>query len=132
MPEGDFSETVRIFIRDHISSVEQLEILLHLFQISPRMESVETIAKALYISTDSASKQLQRFHEHGLVAATKGATQTFGIPDQGSTTGRQIQELAQCYRERRVSVINEIFSNPISTLQTFSDAFIIGKRKESH
>jgi hypothetical protein len=127
MPDG-LPEHIRKFIREHVSSVEQLEILLHLFNISPRMETSEAIAQTLYLSPESADRQLQRFYEKGLIASQRGTSVTYGVADKMSSLGMQVQELSKCYRERRVSVINEIFSNPISTLQSFADAFIIKKK----
>lgn len=130
MPEGALPDYIRKFIREHISSVEQLEILLHLFRISPRMEPSEAVAQTLYLSPESTERQLQRFSEKGLIAMQRGTPTTFGIADRFTSLGVQIEGLSKCYRERRVSVINEIFSNPISTLQSFADAFIISKKKE--
>jgi hypothetical protein len=130
MPEGNIPERIRKFIRDHVSSVEQLEILQYLINISPRMETSDAIAQALYLSPESTERQLHRFYEKRLIDCQEGTPDRYGIIDKFSQTGAQLQDLSKCYRERRVSVINEIFSNPISTLQSFADAFIIKKKGE--
>lgn len=129
MPDG-LPDEIRDFIRKHVSSIEQLEILTHLHQISPEMQTSDSVAHALHLSEESVARQLGHFHEKGLVTSTGGAVPRYSIESKNSATGQSIFELARLYRERRVTVINEIFSNPISTIQTFADAFIIGRKKE--
>jgi hypothetical protein len=130
MPIDGLPEEVREFIRLYVSSIEQLEILLYLHGIAPREESGESIARALYLSPESTARQLTHFREKGLVAMSGSTPPLFKIDAKDSLAGQRIQSLAQSYRERRVSVINEIFSNPISTIQSFADAFIINKKKQ--
>jgi hypothetical protein len=130
MPIDGLPEEVREFIRLYVSSIEQLEILLHLHAIAPREESSDSIARALYLSPESTARQLAYFREKGLVAMSGSTPALYKIETKDSRGGQRIQSLAQCYRERRVSVINEIFSNPISTIQSFADAFIINKKKQ--
>ena len=130
MSSSGLPDEVRAFIRKNISSIEQLEILLHLYEIAPTLKSAEQIAKTLYLSPESAARQLQYFRERGLVVTSPTDPSQCGIESKVTEIGRAVGALQQMYRERRVSVINEIFSNPISTIQTFADAFIIGKKKE--
>jgi len=130
MPIDGLPEEVREFIRLYVSSIEQLEILLYLNGITPREESSESIARALYLSPESTVRQLHHFREKGLVAMSSTMPPHFKLNPANSLLGQRIQSLALSYRERRVSVINEIFSNPISTIQSFADAFIINKKKQ--
>lgn len=88
------------------------------------------MASALYLSPDSVEARLNMFVEKGLVLRSGQAPTHYMLKSKESNQGRSIGELERLYRERRVSVINEIFSNPIAAIQTFADAFIIGKKKE--
>ncbi|MDP4200168.1 MAG: hypothetical protein Q8922_14350 [Bacteroidota bacterium] len=110
--------------------MEQLEILLHLLGIAPSEASADEIAKSLYIASASASARLETFKASGLVLATSGATPRYRLPPPGTAAHERIMELSRIYRERRVSVINFIFSNPIATIQSFADAFIVRKKEE--
>jgi hypothetical protein len=131
MSSSGLPEEVRAFIRQNISSIEQLEILLHLYEIAPQQKTAEQIAQSLYLSPESTARQLVYFREKGLVTESSGPKPSYSLESKESNTGRSIGALALTYRERRVSVINEIFSNPISTIQTFADAFIINKKKNN-
>lgn len=131
MPDaGGLPETTRQFLRDHVSSIEQLEILLHLYEKWPKSETSDEIARAMYLSPSSVDARLNAYAERGIVIRSGPEPWNYGLASKESGYGRQIGELAQLYKERRVTVINEIFSNPNSAIQTFADAFIIGKKRE--
>lgn len=130
MPEGGLPDEVRKFIRDNVSSIEQLEILLHLYEIAPSNQSSEAIARSLHLSVESVARQLSNFVDKRLISKSTATPPEFSLDSKSSNVGLQIQKLANLYRERRVKIINEIFSNPIDTIQTFADAFIIGRKKE--
>ena len=57
---NDLPEGVRHFLREYVSSVEQLEILLHLYRKSPEALTSQEVAKALYISPESVAARLDR------------------------------------------------------------------------
>jgi hypothetical protein len=130
MEPGDLPEDIRQFLREHVSSIEQLEILLRLYDISPRSETSAELAGALYLSPESIERRLNAYAEKGIVTHSGSEPWRYALAPKESGYGRSIGELARLYRERRVSVINEIFSNPIAAVQSFADAFIIGKKKE--
>ncbi len=125
---GELPEWTRQFLREHVSSIEQLEILLHLYEKWPQSETSSEVAQAVYLSPDSVRGRLNAFAEKGLVVRSGPEPWHYSLASKESGYGRQIGELAQLYKERRVSIINEIFSNPIAAIQTFADAFIIGKK----
>ena len=126
---SELPEPVKQFIREHISSVEQLEILLYLHRIAPQKASAEEIAQSLYLSAESVASRLEVFRDHGLLSATVGPTLYFALHPSAPKIMEGVAELIRCYRERRVSVINFIFSNPIATIQSFADAFIVRKKE---
>ncbi len=129
MPAG-LPEDTRQFLREHVSSIEQLEILLRLYEIAPEAETSAEMASALYSSPESIERRLNVYAEKGLLVRSGPEPWHYALASRESALGLRIGELARLYRERRVSVINDIFSNPIAAVQTFADAFIIGKKKE--
>jgi hypothetical protein len=116
-----FPENVRQFIAECISSVEQLEVLLHLYASAPRVWSAEAVAKDLYVASESVQRRLEEFHSKGLLEKHEGETYSFRPTKQD--VARTVHELSLAYKERRVAVINQIFSNPQDHLRSFADAF---------
>jgi hypothetical protein len=121
-------DNVKLFLRETVSSVEQLEILLHVFNHSAAPMTAEAVAKALYISQEIASDRLQTYANRGILNATGSVPPAYSINSSNSETLRMLAEIGSLYRERRVSLINFIYSAPSSTIQSFADAFIIGKK----
>lgn len=122
----DFPEAVRNFLVAHISSVEQLEALLLLKSQPDRNWTVEAVAKGLYTPAAAAAMRLADLHAHGLVAL-KDAHYRYSpaTPELDSL----VDQLADIYRERRVSVITLIYSKPSSQVQAFADAFKLRREK---
>lgn len=121
MSNDGLSDNVKEFIAECIASVEQLEILLHLYATSPRPWSAEAIAKDLYVAPESVQRRLVEFHEKGLFEKREGELYSFKPVKQEAD--RTVHELSLAYKERRVAVINQIFSNPQDHLRSFADAF---------
>lgn len=122
------SDPVKQFLRESISSVDQLEILLHLLPAGPAGHTVAEIAKTLYISETIAAERLTAFADKGLVARMPGDPVRYRIDPSDSNRIRLLEDVDRTYRERRVSLINFIYSSPSATIQSFADAFIIGKK----
>jgi hypothetical protein len=115
------SDSVKQFIAECIASVEQLEILLHLYATAPRPWSAEAVAKELYLAPESVERRLQEFHDKGLLE--KRESDLFSFKPAKQETERTVLEVSRAYKERRVAVINQIFSNPQDHLRSFADAF---------
>ena len=120
MSEG-LSDNVKQFIAECIASVEQLEVLLHLYATAPRPWSAEAIAKDLYVAPESVQRRLVEFHEKGLLEKREG--ELYAFRPERQEADRTVHELSLAYKERRVAVINQIFSNPQDHLRSFADAF---------
>jgi hypothetical protein len=118
---------VKQFLRENIASVEQLEILLHVFNKGTPVTADE-VARALYISLDIARDRLQRFSGRGILIASSESNPTYRFNSTNSELNTVTSDLVKLYRERRVTLINFIYSSPSSTIQSFADAFIIGKK----
>lgn len=117
------SEEVRQFIAEYIGSVEQLEVLLHLYATAPRPWSAPAVAKELYVAPESAERRLEEFTAKGLVTKEGKEDPIYTFNSQQETLDRTVRELSRCYKERRVAVINTIFANPHDHIRSFSDAF---------
>lgn len=120
---ADIPEVVSALIAAHISSVEQLEVLLLLHRTAPRRWSAGDVAKELRIATRSALSWLQDLTRRAfLVADSESFAFRSGKADDA------VKSLADAYRERRVTIITKIFSKP-DPIRDLAEAFVI-KRKE--
>jgi hypothetical protein len=120
---GDLPEAVRRLIADHIDSVEQLEILLLLFQHPERSWSAESVARELRISALSAGDRLKDMARAAILSKVPGSEGEFRYAPESPQMGEAVAGLAAAYSERRVTVINLIFSKPVDKIRTFADAF---------
>ena len=120
---SNLPDNVIAFIRKHIDSVEQLEMLLLLKRRADRDWTAAQVSRELSSHPDSATARLSEFCSKGLVIEKRSAEsisyQYRPIPGLDST----LAQVAQAYGMYPVRLINLIFSKPIDRIRTFSDAF---------
>jgi hypothetical protein len=129
---GDLPEVVRRFIVDHVDSVEQLEILLLLHQHPGRTWDAEAVARELRISALSAGDRLEDMRRVGLLVRVEGRPGGFRYAPETPGLEDAVSGLATAYAERRVTVINLIFSKPVDKIRTFADAFRLRKGEDDN
>lgn len=125
--------SVASFIRDHVSSIEILEVLL-LFHATPeRAWTADAVAAELRLQPRSVEQRCATLVKAGLLAADgTAAPQSNGAAPQfrfvkTSPAAAVVEDLASTYRTRRVSVIELIFSKPPDAPRAFADAFVLRK-----
>jgi hypothetical protein len=120
----------RQFIAHQIESVAQLETLLLLRRDSQRLWNAEELARHLYISEQMCSVMLDDLERRRfLVRDPVRKSVRYACPDLQADA--MVALLDELYRERRVAIISEIHSNPVSKVQTFADAFRLRKDGQS-
>jgi predicted ArsR family transcriptional regulator len=129
--QEDLPDDVQKLIAEHITSIEQLEILL-LLRSQPNAEwTAESVSEELRTSARAAAARLQDLHEHGLLARRRdGEADRFRF-EPSSGRSRAVDRLATAYAQRRYTVIDLIFSKPIDRLRVYADAFRF-KRDDSN
>ncbi len=125
MRTSDLPEEVRRLIADHIDSVEQLEILLLLYQHPERTWDAESVARELRVAAISAGERLEDMAHSGLLTRKDGKPVEYRYAPANAALGDAVRGLSTAYSERRVTVINLIFSKPVDKIRTFADAFRI-------
>jgi hypothetical protein len=118
---------VQGFIADHIESVVQLEVLLHLYAKPNTDYRAADIGKELAIDQAWAGAQLQNLCARGLLTCVQGPDPSYRYGPRSPDMSRAVAGLAQAYADRRVSVIGLIFSKPGDQLRNFADAFKLRK-----
>lgn len=118
---GGIPDRVARFIAAHISSVEQLETLLLLRTDPGRPWSSSEVGASLRTLPDSIDLRFRDLREHGLVEPDgEGWRIAAGVE------GALVDELADCWKARRVAVIALIFAEPgDDPARSFADAFRI-------
>ena len=123
----DLPVEVKQFIDRQIESLAQLETLLLLRQAPERTMTAAEIAKAMYVPPESSLAVLKDLERRGMVKPMAAADPRYLYQPADEATAKIIDALAQLYDERRVAVISQIYSKPTSKVQTFADAFRLGK-----
>lgn len=121
MSVNDIPDNVRQLISSHIRTVNDLEALL-LIVNSRREWTAREVGDAMYISPESSEAQLT-----GLVDARLLARKDENPPryyyDPSIADDKTVRQLAEVYSRMRVRVIEMIYQNPRTTIQSFADAF---------
>jgi len=123
---GESIGEVLQFVDRHIESVEQLEVLLLLVEDERAWKPAE-ILQRIQSSSASIDQRLASLRNAGFVSEESPGVFRYAPADE--QTRRTIRDLADSYRERRVRIIEAIYSRKTDSVQTFADAFRF-KRKE--
>ena len=108
------------FIARHIASVEELEILLILQEEKDREWTAAEINERLRSQEASIKKWLEALVSAGLAMRTETRYRFTAATEE---LARNAAALVVSYRERRIKVIELIFSKPNENLLNFVRAF---------
>lgn len=129
MPDSSakvLSAPIRAFLRQHIPSLHQLEILLGVYA-PPGAWNAEALARHLYLPPELVEERLADLASRGLIRADPSAAPPTYRADEAQAAF--MEQLATCYRQHRVTMTTFIFTQPNDVVQSFADAF--KWRKES-
>ena len=121
---------VRQFIAQQIESVAQLEALLLLRRDPQKGWSSDELSRQLYLSDNMCQSMLDDLERRRYVARDADG-KTFRYAAANPQNDALLGLLAGLYAERRVAVISEIYSNPLTKVKTFADAFRLRKDEPS-
>jgi hypothetical protein len=121
--ERQLPNEVAGFVADHITSVEQLEILLLLRGAPDEEWNAQQVCQALRTSEHSAARRLSDLAASGLLAVRDGSSLLYRYSPTSQGLRDGVDSLAAAYTELRYKVLEAIFSNPISNLQVYANGF---------
>lgn len=122
MNQRGIPRDVQSFIRTHLSSVAQLEILLLLHAAADVPHAPDDVAESLRIDPVWAGAEMQRLHTSGLFEPSADGAAYCYRPATPALEGA-VDGLAKAFSTHRVSVITLIFSTPSDSVGSFADAF---------
>jgi predicted transcriptional regulator len=114
---------VAALLSQHISSVEELEILLLLRRRADRSWDATAVAEELRTSDSSAEKRLGNLCAGGLVEEAESSGRGFRYGPSSAWKRAAVDQLADLYAEAPFRVIDMIFAKPIANLRVYADAF---------
>ncbi len=120
MADSTLPENVRRLLAEHITSVEQLEVLLLLARSVERTWTAEAVSEELRTSVTSARARLEDLERRGFLLSTAEGCR---FEPAAAHTREAVAALAEAYAERRYTVIELIFSKPIDHLRVYANAF---------
>jgi len=126
---GAIQESVRRFIAEYVGSVGELELLLLLYRDPRTQWSVEGISRELGVERSWATRRLEELCRRGFVAAEGSPVPSYAYRANAEVDA-VIGAVARTYAERRVAVIELIFSRPHNSIRTFASAFRLRKEEE--
>lgn len=131
---GVLDPDVERFVRLHIDSVEQLEILVLLRLHRERAFTAAELAAEMRTSEGSARTRLEALAAHGLLVqatSTGGADGTsFQYAPTDAELDARVAAVATAYVTRRYAVIDAIFAKPTDKIRLFGEAFRLRKDKD--
>ncbi|MGE3316536.1 MAG: hypothetical protein AB7O26_15580 [Planctomycetaceae bacterium] len=117
------------FLREHIRSVVQLELLLMLHKQPERAWGIAEVSEQLYIPNSFSESILESLRRIGLVAVTEESSRQYRYAPAAPELVPLIDDLARIYQERPHSTIHVIYTSQTDQLQNFADAFRIRKKE---
>lgn len=122
-------DAVKRFLVENVNSVAKLEVLLLLRANRDTHWSAQAVSRTLCTTREMMAAQLADLQARGLLASNEASERLYRYEPKTEELDRTVAELDRIYRERRVSVIGQIYSAPVDKVRTFADAFRL--RKES-
>jgi hypothetical protein len=126
---NELSGELSLFIKQYITSLEQLEILLLLFKEPNRAWTIEQVFKVTQTNPDSVAKRLTGMVQSGFLVGEDAAASTFRFEPRTHEIRQHMSELQRAYAVSKYKIIEAIFSAPQSPAQQFADSFKIKREK---
>jgi predicted ArsR family transcriptional regulator len=130
---SDLPDCVTDLIRRHLHSVIDIETLLLLRSRPGVLWSARDLSAELYITEDAAKEHLANLHASGLLgsagAGAEAVRYRYEPRDEGLAAA--VDQLAVAYAQRRVRVIEYLYSRPLHSVRSFASAFQLkrGRKK---
>jgi hypothetical protein len=114
------------FLKKHIDSVMQLEVLLLVRTRADKDWLASDVASELRIDQAWTETTLAKFANAGILERSGSSYRfTSAVPEMQ----QRLAEVARLYDQRRVTIISMIFSEPADPIRQFTDAFRFRKEE---
>ena len=121
--DADLPTEAKQFLRAHIQSLEQLEILAAMRGQRDRDWTAQAIYETILSNEKSIAARLLQFEAAGLVLSKQGSVPTYRYQPRDAGLEAAADATLRAYRERRVLVIETIFRPDADPAKSFAEAF---------
>ena len=118
---------VSVFLREHLQSITQLDLLLLLHGAPGRRFTAVQVSRELRVPERFVTGQLVDFARSRVLTADDADPPTWRF-DPAGPHARVVGELADAVRRRKRAVHDLILAEPSSDVQLFSDAFRLRRK----
>lgn len=122
MPSENPVSAAKAFLRAHIHSVEQLEILLLVSSARREVWTVRDVNDVILSSETSVTHWLKTLASQSLLLRDEGPPLVFRRATDPALAA-QISELQLAYKTAPVRIIEAIYQKEADAAQSFADAF---------
>jgi hypothetical protein len=119
---GDLSENLRQFLFEHIDSVEQLDMIVLLFEQRNKWWTAKAISEELRTSCSSVGNRIPVLQSLGIVGVNEAGA--YQYQPKSPELAALIENLVDQYKLRRHTILQLIFST-MKRAKTFANAFVI-------
>lgn len=136
MAEFVVSGEVLAFMREHIESYEQVEVLILLRAHREQSWTSSAVATHLRITTTMASEALRFLCRENILSVQVGPSELlFKYAPRPAELGELVNRFVQAYDAHRLEVMKLMTANALERLRTkalrkFSDSFLIARKKK--
>jgi hypothetical protein len=113
----------RRFLSEHISSAEQLEVLLLLHSEPGRDFNAAEVSGRVFTVPASALLRLEELTAAGLLTSDGAANPRYRYAPGKPELARGVDALAAAYRADRVGIIRHIYEMPRDPVRSLANAF---------
>lgn len=125
MCEVRITEELKSFILEKIESIGHLEVLCLLAQEPKKLWTAVDVSRELRTNESMAKGQLDTLLREGFL--NQGPTGAYYYDPVELKSNAIIQQLLEAYRDRRMMVINLIYSKPTEKIRNLAEAFKLRK-----
>jgi DNA-binding IclR family transcriptional regulator len=120
MPESGLPADVEQFIAEYIRTIENLEVVLAVASAPQGEASASEVFSRVRSSEASVRERLDELAAEGVLTREGDR---YRVSTRNPAQSNTIMELGRAYRERRVRVIQTIYSDRRRAMRALSDAF---------
>jgi hypothetical protein len=119
------------FVTEHITSLDQLELLLLLLHSPDKWWDASSAAREIGVDTNSARRGLERFASQNLLAIAVTADVRYRFQPGDARLREAAEAFNAAYRTNRLAILQLVTGRSARSVRDFADAFRIRHRDDS-
>jgi hypothetical protein len=118
-PASELPEAVTSAVSCLAKTLDELEVLLLLYRGREQTWTAEQVAQSLGMTEKCAGEQLVLMQARGLAGPAGGGAVRYSP----GTRDADVALIAETYRTRRLTLVNQVAAAALDRLQSFADGF---------